>query len=317
MTIVDAHRSSCSFEHDAFIYESSEGYLDTLVPLIDDALDAGDAVFAVVPARNAELLRAALGSRADVVEFIDAERWYEHPIETIRAYSEVLDAVPAGQRAFVIGEVEFGTSYADWVGWTRYEGILNHALDHANARVVCPYDARVLPPSVISDARRTHPYLVTDTDTARSPEYVEPRLLLPQLPAAASIPTTPPELDLAIDGDLQTPRRAFAGLVQDRGLDGSRIDELTLALNEVLTNAMVHGGATARFRLWFDRDAGALTCVIDDDGPGAVDPLLGYTRPPEPVPGGYGTWLARRLFDRCEFMRSDMGGLRVVLVANL
>lgn len=317
MTIVDSHRSSCSFQHDAFIYESSEAYLDALVPLIDAGLDAGDAIFAVVPAHNAELLRAALGSRADAVEFIDAETWYEHPIETIDAYTDVLAALPDGQRAFVVGEVQFGSTDADWAAWTRYEAALNHALGHANARVICPYDVRALSASVISDARRTHPYLVTEADAAPSPEYHEPTSLLPHLPPTVSIPATVPALDLAIDGDLQASRRAFAGAASEAGVEGPRLDELTLALNEILTNAIVHGGGAARLRVWLDLQAGSLTCVIDDDGAGAANPLLGYTRPPEPTPGGYGTWLARRLFDRCEFMRSDSGGLRVVLIANV
>lgn len=83
-----------------------------------------------------------------------------------------------------------------------------------------------------------------------------------------------------------------------------------MAVNELLTNAVLHGGGSSRLRLWLSADE--LVCAVDDSGDGIDDPLVGFTAPPIGSPGGYGTWLARRLFDRTEFLRSPTGGLSVL-----
>jgi anti-sigma regulatory factor (Ser/Thr protein kinase) len=300
-----------SFQHDAFIYDSDEGYVATLTPLIVAAHAAGDTVLAVVPRARATLLRSALGPRTGI-EFLAAETWYEHPINTIAEYTAVLRDLPVGTRAFVIGEVQFGATEADWTAWTQYEAALNRALARYDVRVVCPYDARVLPASIIDDARRTHPYLLTATDARRSADYLAARDLFPLLPPTVAEPTSIPTVDLVVDGDnLGVARRSFAAAAAACGHAPPRADELTLAANEVLTNALVHGGGIARLRVWVTD--GELTCVIDDSGGGIDDPLIGFTGPEFGSSRGYGTWIARRLFDRSEFRRSPTGGLTVIL----
>jgi anti-sigma regulatory factor (Ser/Thr protein kinase) len=307
---VDVHRSTCSFEHDAFIYDSDDGYLATLVPLIDEARLAGDTVLAVVPRDNTTLLRTALGVGAGV-QFIDAETWYDHPVTTIARYTAILRSQAADTRAFVIGEVQFGVAEADWAAWTRYEAALNTALHEYDTRVICPYDARALPGAVIEDARRTHPYLLTATDARRSTDYLAAEDLFPLLPPTVAVPSAPPTLDLVVDDDLGMARRSFAAAAATRGLALERVDELTLAVSEVLTNALVHGGGAARLRVWSTEDE--VTCVVDDSGDGIDDPLVGYTAPRPGSPRGYGTWLARRLFERSDFRRPPTGGLSVML----
>jgi hypothetical protein len=56
--------------------------------------------------------------------------------------------------------------------------------------------------------------------------------------------------------------------------------------------------------------------VVDDNGAGINEVLVGYVGPPAGAVGGYGAWLARRLFDRSEFLPSESGGLTVVLTAR-
>lgn len=268
-------------------------------------------MFAVVSKRMTTPPPVPVERVRDGIEFIDAETWYEHPIATIAAYDDVLRGLPEGTPAFVIGEVQFGDSEAEWTAWTRYEAALNQTLHEHNARVVCPYDARTLPPTVVAEARRTHPYLVNADAAARNADYLEPGAVFRLLPPTAAIPATAPDLDMAVDGDLRSVRSAFKDLAAGC-LDHGRVDDLTVAVNEVLTNALVHGGGSARVRLWC-RESEGLTCVVDDDGAGIDDPLVGYARP---SPGGYGAWLARRLFDRTEFISSPTGGLTVILVAT-
>lgn len=314
MTVGAGHRTSCSFQHDAFIYDSDERYLASLVPLMEQAHAAGDTVLAVVPRPNAARLRSALGAGSATTEFVDAETWYQHPIATIAAYDAILRGLPAGTRAFVVGEVQFGTDEADWTSWTRYESALNTALGGHEARVVCPYDARVLPARVVEDARRTHPYLLAATDTTRSDDYLDARALFSRLPSTVAIPAAPPDVELRVDGDLGAARRAFAAVAASAGFDAESGHDLTLGVNELLTNAVTHGGGAARLRVW--SSGTDLTCAVDDAGSGVDDPLIGYAGPPSGSSRGYGTWLARRLFDRSEFLSSPTGGLTVLLASR-
>jgi anti-sigma regulatory factor (Ser/Thr protein kinase) len=314
MTIVDADPGTCRFHHDALIYDSDESYLAALVPLIRTALDAGDAVLAVVPGHNRRLLQRALGDAVADVQFIDAETWYRHPVATLAAYDAVLRGFSADMGTFVIGEVQFGDSETEWTSWTRYEAAVNRVLCEFDARVVCPYDDRTLPPAVVENARRTHPHLLSASESGQSELFVDVETIFALLPPVVTVPDSFPAVDLVVDGDLGSARRAFAAVAVASGLDDDRVDELTLAVNEVLTNSFLHGGGTARLRAWSSGDE--LTCVVDDEGTGIDDVLLGYAAPPPASTGGYGVWLARRLFDRSELLRSSSGGLSVLLAAR-
>lgn len=191
----------------AFVYDSDERYTSTLVPLLAGAVEAGDTVIAVVPRHNAALLRSATDWPA-VVEVIDAESWYEHPVETIVAYERVLRELSPGTRAFVIGEVQFGVTEADWVAWTRYEAALNKALRR--------YDARALLPTVIADARRSHPHVIVGRAHQPSADYVDAATLFASLAPTVELPTTPPEVDIRVADDLPAARRRRCDALADR-----------------------------------------------------------------------------------------------------
>jgi serine/threonine-protein kinase RsbW len=78
-------------------------------------------------------------------------------------------------------------------------------------------------------------------------------------------------------------------------MDAERLDDFIIAVNEVMTNAVRHGGGIGRLLLWRD---GALLCQIVDRGPG-FDPTA-YLQPTRPQPsasGGMGIWLARQACD--------------------
>jgi two-component sensor histidine kinase len=72
------------------------------------------------------------------------------------------------------------------------------------------------------------------------------------------------------------------------GLDESRCEELVLAVYELASNAILHGGGGGSLLL--SRVDGSVRCRVADDGPGFVDAA---------EPGG-GLWLARQLTDAIE-----------------
>ncbi|GIU90351.1 MAG: anti-sigma regulatory factor [Acidimicrobiia bacterium] len=311
MTILDA-RHGGTFEHDAFVYGSDAAYVEGLVPMIDDAIASGAPVYAVVPPRNAALLRSALHTAADRVVFADAGDWYSWPAAAIARYDDVLRGLGSEAIPLVVGEVDFGTTRRDLAEWTRYEAAINDVLAHHAVHVVCPYDERRLPGTVIDDVRRTHPHVRASGERRVSEQYVPPERLLRSFDVGVELPVSEAAIDLDGVVALGAARRAFARIATATGIAPERVADLTVAVNEVLTNAMLHGGGAARLRVWA-HGPGGITCVVDDDGPGSDDRLLGL-RPPRPGGvGGYGLWLARRLFERSEITRAPGGGLRVLL----
>jgi anti-sigma regulatory factor (Ser/Thr protein kinase) len=102
------------------------------------------------------------------------------------------------------------------------------------------------------------------------------------------------------------------------GLDGEKLQGFVLAINEVVTNVVLHAGGHGRLVL--RRDGGSVHCTVTDSGPGIPEP---YRRPPE-VPeafevGGRGIWLAYQLCDEVTVATGPIGttiGLRVALPGN-
>lgn len=91
-------------------------------------------------------------------------------------------------------------------------------------------------------------------------------------------------------------RHIVTELASAAGLTGQRRDDFILAVNELVTNAVRHGGGTGQVRLWCVD--GNLICEVIDRGTGLpADHPIGQRRPPAEVAGGWGLWLARRLSD--------------------
>jgi anti-sigma regulatory factor (Ser/Thr protein kinase) len=91
-------------------------------------------------------------------------------------------------------------------------------------------------------------------------------------------------------------RRSVGSVLHEQGLDGQRADDFLIAVNEVMTNAVRHGGGTGELRLWSDD---ILVCEVRDEG-GGFD-AEAYTsrteRPPASATGGLGLWVASRMAD--------------------
>ncbi|MEU8332626.1 ATP-binding protein [Micromonospora sp. NPDC048839] len=90
------------------------------------------------------------------------------------------------------------------------------------------------------------------------------------------------------------------------GLAGQRLDDFVLAINELITNAVRHGGGRGWLRLW--HEAELLVCEVADHGHGISPQRLGdRSRPTTDTAGGWGLWLARELTDDMEVVTSTAG----------
>src|SRR3954452_1624277 len=137
-------------------------------------------------------------------------------------------------------------------------------------------------------------------------------------------PTRVPEDDDADDTlldrvfrheDISRVRHAVQGLLIATGFAGDRLQGFVLAVNEIITNAVLHAGGRGRVVL---RPSGhSIWCTITDSGPGIP---ARYQHPPE-MPeafevGGRGIWLAYRLCDEVTMATGPIGttiGLRMAL----
>lgn len=115
--------------------------------------------------------------------------------------------------------------------------------------------------------------------------------------AQAAPPAGEPLISARFDrGQITALRRAVGRCAAAHGLTGSRLDGFVLAVSEIVTNAVAHGGGRGRLRLW-QVDA-ALTCEVVDGGPGLPEEYVrGSRRPPATALHGRGLWLARQLCD--------------------
>jgi anti-sigma regulatory factor (Ser/Thr protein kinase) len=295
-TVNQTTAEPATMNHDALFYGTDDEFVAGLVPFLRDGLARGDAAVAAVTRPNIGLLRDALGADAAAVTFIDRDEWYRRPVSTVAGWSRLLgEAIGSGHTYVrIIGEVGFGTADRH-PAWTRYESALNTVFTDAPAWIVCPYDTRGLPADVLADARRTHP-MVSDPHRRHSDGYLAPELLLraigePMPPAAG-----PLLVELVLDGTVTAARHAVGAAVSAGGrLDPDRLDDLLLAVTEIVGNSLVHGGGRRELRVW--APPWGILCEVVDEGAGPADPLSGY-RPPVPgVAGGRGLWLAQQLCD--------------------
>jgi anti-sigma regulatory factor (Ser/Thr protein kinase) len=104
-------------------------------------------------------------------------------------------------------------------------------------------------------------------------------------------------------------RHAVASCAASGGLAGERLDDFVVAVNELLTNAVRHGGGLGRVSIWRRDDS--VVCEVADSGAGLDVPRPQHpARPPADQPGGWGLWLAEELTDSFE-LDTGRGGTTV------
>ncbi len=95
--------------------------------------------------------------------------------------------------------------------------------------------------------------------------------------------------------DFKRLRSACYANVLEAGLDNGRAMAFVFAINEGLTNAVLHGGGVGQFIL-LRSETGRLIANVVDSGRGATAPLP-EDLPPRTFSVGRGMWVARRMVD--------------------
>jgi anti-sigma regulatory factor (Ser/Thr protein kinase) len=201
-----------------------------------------------------------------------------------------------GQCVRGIGEpVHCDRSDAEMTECHHHEALLNLAFaDAPGFQLMCPYDTDVLPRDAVDGSLMTHPLVQQDGDVRESALYRGEQMAQETFEEPLD---PPPEsaYEMTFDRDSLGALRAFVSeLAADAGIDGERREDLLLAISELATNSVRHGGGNGELRAWLD--SGALVCEVTDRGV-IARPLTGRRRPTAGALGGYGLWLVNQVCD--------------------
>lgn len=286
-----------SFRHEALFYDGIDGFVAGTTSFIRAGLEAGEAILVVVAARKIDRLRAELGGDADDVRFADMGDVGPNPARIIPAWNAFVSEHTATGRAFRgIGEPIWAERSPDeLVECERHEALLNLAFAGSPAwYLLCPYDTGTLASGVLSEAQRNHPFVwEKDTHTLNANSRS-----LEEIGRPFDAPLAPPPIwaeETAFDrGGLGYVRSFVSERAASNGLDPDQVHDLLLAVNEVTTNSVLHGGGNGVVRVWSEADA--VVVEVSDRGH-IADPLVGRRAPVPGQEGGIGMWLANQLCD--------------------
>jgi anti-sigma regulatory factor (Ser/Thr protein kinase) len=316
VSVPTAKRPDNRYVHEAVYFGSPAELVVATAPLLEQSLAEGHHVALACAEANNRALIEALGED-DRLVLMPRTEIYTKAVSAVAYFRDfVTERLGAGaSRVCVLGEVDFGSDERALDEWRRYEALLNHALGPFPVWSLCGYDTRVLGDSTLAAGELTHPYLRRRGVQAPNPVPVDPSEVLRladadrrPLPAGDPALTIPEVLDL---GELH---RHVAGVLRDAGIARDLVEDLVVALHEIVINGLRHGIPPVSLSLWVAPSH--IECAVTDRGRGFDDPFLGYVRGDgdELPEGKFGLWLARRLCDEVVMGRSPEGfTTRVVL----
>jgi len=295
------------FRHEAMLYAGEDDFCAQTLPFIREAVANEEPILVVVGAPRLAELAGHLGDEARHVHFADMAQVGRNPARIIPAWHDFVADQPAGRPMRGIGEpIWSGRSPAELIECQYHESLLNLAFGAVpRFWLMCPYDTTTLDPEVIEAAHSNHRHVVDDGGPRESSQFriFDERSVVfdAPLPEPAG-PCQCLEFELS---SLRAVRVLITDSARHAGLDEARAADFTLAVNEVATNSVRHGGGEGRLRMW--TEAGTLICDVEDGG--QLDwPLIGRMRPATDQIGGRGLWIANQICDLVQ-IRSFPSGM--------
>jgi anti-sigma regulatory factor (Ser/Thr protein kinase) len=279
--------------HTSVFYDGAEQYAVEAGGFLREGLERGHRGLVMAPPRRVDQLRSALGRDADEVTFVEDTVAYAPQWNVYRVLLDFAAASP-GVRSCVVAEQTLAERVpAEVVDYRRLEAAVNVVFAAADVDLLCPYDAGSLPPHLLEIGRRTHATERADGDRGPNARYDDPYDMLAGLSAVRLPPPDATTIDCSSPADVAGARRLVRARGAEAGLSSQVVDDLALAVTEVLTNALVHGDSFVLLHLY---DEGATSVFhVHDGGRRPLDPLAGLLPPARPADHGYGLWLARQL----------------------
>lgn len=300
-----------AFRHEAFLYRGDEDLLTGLTAFVRDSLAASEPVLVALArdktARLREELRDDVDGHGELVMFADITEMGRNPSRIIPACRDFVRSQEGrAKRIRTVGEPLWaGRSDAEKREAQRHEALISLAFTAGeDLWMLCPYDVTSLPADVIDEAYRSHPYVLEDGFSSPSRSH-QPDAGMPSR-LDTPLPDAPPTARTSRfgHGDLSHLRRLVGAWADDEGMPRQRRDLLVLAVNELTTNSIEHGGGAGSLLLWTAGDF--LVAEVRDAGH-ITAPLVGRVRPDQQQGGGRGVWLVNQVCDLVQ-LRSHPGG---------
>jgi anti-sigma regulatory factor (Ser/Thr protein kinase) len=294
------------FRHEALLYASQPEFLAAIVPFIREGLDQGEPVLAVLGRPKIDAVRDVMGSDSDQVMFADMSELGQNPARIIPAWRDFVESGPdRGSARRGIGEpIWHGRSDVELIECQRHESLLNVAFDTVSDWwLLCPYNTTELDEAIINEARRSHPHLLVDGHHEASTALVDD-MSTAYLDAPLPPPPTVSGAFPFGQDDIRTVRDHVASHVVLSGMDAERGFDLLVAVTEVATNSLLHGGGHGELRVWHDDRA--IICEVSDQGE-LAEPLAGREAPAADREGQRGLWIANQLCDLVQIRVFETG----------
>lgn len=300
--------------HTSLLYDSDRHYASEAGSFVRDGLEQGHRALVMAPPSRLELLQSELGRDAGEVTFVEDDVAYEPQWKAYRVLLDFASEAPE-VRSCVIAEQTLATrSPAELVDYRRLESAINVVFAEAAVDLLCPYDAARLPSDLLDIARHAHNGLRVEGNVSPNPAFADPMAVLAGLSDVAPPPAEATTLECSRHSDVAATRRLVRAHGAEIGLDPRLVDDLELAVSEILTNALLHGSPPTLVHLYEEADM--WVCHVQDGGGLPVDPLAGVVPPAEPSDHGYGLWLARQLVAAVD-VGTDRTGTHVRLHARM
>lgn len=300
------------FLHMIYPYAGEQQYLSGTVAYIEHARANGGNVIVAAPPARREALGAQLGAESGVT-FVDTDALGRNPGRLIPVWQDWIGHLARTGAVHGINESVFSGRSPAHYGELRYqEWLLNLAFAQAPAlALMCPVDTGGQEETAVKALTRCHPLLWNGTACVPGSWYGgEDEYAFEPLPE----PEQPAEQMTYDLGSLHEAREKTLGWAMDNGLPASRAREFTLAMSEVASNSVLHGGGRGTLRLW--NQATALVCEMTDAGV-ITDPMVGRVRPREDQLGGRGLWFVNQLCDLVQIRSAPGQGTRIRLWMDL
>jgi anti-sigma regulatory factor (Ser/Thr protein kinase) len=285
--------------HGFLLYDNDDTLVGRVAPFLKDGVAGDESVLVIVDSRKRELLRHALAGDGRDVSYVDRDTFYTRPEDALARYDARLrQLVREGVGAVrVFAELPRCRDSTDVDPWIRYEAVVNRALAHHPLWVVCGYDAREMPESLLESALETHQEVLAD-EWAPSAGYRAPEAVVKSRnPRLVPLENLQP---LPIVGRPQVFRDRLTAELRRSGVPEAEAADMLVAAAEVLANAQEHGGERVSARV--GRVNGEFVCEIFDDGHGIDDPVTGLVPPRPGTSDSAGLWVARQLTRRLELV---------------
>ncbi|UDY37613.1 MEDS domain-containing protein [Dermatobacter hominis] len=287
-----------ALDHTAVFHRGPAELAATMCEPLGEALDRGEAVLVSLTPDAWDPLRSALGRAAETVRWLHADDRYATPAGAMQALNRfVVESLGAGAPSmWSLGALTFDGSERDRA-WMRYEHAVNDVMADVPLHAVCAYDLVLTPADALAHARSSH-----------SGCHGEALGVIPTAPSdlmgGASGLDVPVEASV-VDAVVETAASARSQVgVLSGSVPAPLLDDLRLAVSELVSNAVRYGSAPVRMTVW--ALPGSILLRVHDTGSGIRDPFADL-RPAAPdARGGRGLGIVAQL-GQLHFGHDDTG----------